>query len=756
MEHFYIIILALLVILAISDLMVGVGNDAVNFLNSAIGSKAAPLPVIMAVAIAGILVGTLFSSGMMEIARSGLFDPGQFHFNEVMIIFLAVMITDVLLLNTFNSLGLPTSTTVSIVFELLGASVGVAILKIMASDVPFQELARYINTGKALAIITGILFSVIVAFTFGSLLQYVSRLLFSFNFKPRMKYLGGLWAGFSITAITYFMIIKGAKGASFIPNGTVEFIESHSISILLISILGWSAFFQLLIWLFRVDVLKIVVLIGTFALAMAFAGNDLVNFIGVPMAGWESFKIYQSIPEAGNGNLLMEGLKAPIQTNSWLLILSGVVMALTLIFSRKAKKVIKTSLNLSRQEEGDERFSSTALSRSIVRLSVNIGKNMDAIMPEKLRQFLARQFEVHAEIKQNTKPQVSFDMVRASVNLVVASALIAFGTSMKLPLSTTYVTFMVAMGSSFADGAWGRESAVYRVTGVVSVIGGWFVTAFVAFTATMIISMIMFSGGEIAVYLLSAITVFVLVREHRSFKKKDQEEVKVAEADSTLTELTGQELFEKGTLNIISHLKTTNTLYVRTLNALFAEDRKKIKEVHDEIVQLDRHTKMLKNNIHKTLGRISEDSMESGQYYVQVIDYLREISHCLNYISEPCVEHIENNHKGLIAAQKTELNKLIASISAMIKLIREMIENKDFGQQAEAIKLQTGILESIEKMRKAQVKRIKAKESGTRNSVLFLNILSESKNLTLFTVNLYKSQRDFIIAAEKQDQLFNA
>ena len=745
MDNIYLFIVIFLFILAISDLMVGVSNDAVNFLNSAIGAKAAPFRIIMLVAILGIITGTTFSSGMMEIARSGIFFPTQFHFSEIMIIFLAVMITDVLLLDTFSSFGLPTSTTVSIIFELLGASVIVAIVKIMGNSDVAQDIGSYINAGKSLAIISGILLSVVIAFTVGSIVQFFSRLLFTFNFKPKLKYLGGLWGGFAVTAITYFMVIKGARGASFMSSDLVNYIEHNAIWILMLSFIGWTFIFQLLVLLFRTNILRIVVLIGTFALAMAFAGNDLVNFIGVPLAGYESFKIFISDPASDPNQFLMGSLTKPIATPTYMLLLAGAVMSLTLIYSKKARTVVNTSVDLSRQEEGSERFGSTALSRNIVRLSMNIGEGFNKYLPAKLRLALERRLQVNDNQKSDTAGKVSFDLVRASVNLVVASILIAFGTSLKLPLSTTYVTFMVAMGTSFADGAWGRESAVYRITGVLSVVGGWFITAMVAFTAAFIVAFIMLKAGIISMFALIVIAILILIRQQRSYTRREAAKAVVLAEEATTEVLDDANVLKKCTNNIVNNLNEVNKLYTRIIKALFEEDRKKLKVVQEDVDKLNKLTKKLKDSIHKTVDKLREDSVETGHYYVQALDYLREIAHCVNYISEPCYEHVNNNHKGLLNIQKTELTRIIQDVSKLIALILEIIQKDAFERQEEAFKLQVSLLDKLDEIRKGQVKRIKNKEAGTKNSLLYLNILAETKNLVLFMVNLLKSHRDFVM-----------
>ena len=459
MEQFYLILVVVLFALAISDLIVGVSNDAVNFLNSAIGSKAAPKWIIFTVASLGVLVGATFSSGMMEVARKGIFHPDMFFFSEIMIIFLAVMITDVILLDAFNTFGLPTSTTVSIVFELLGAAVAVSLVKISQAGASISELSNYINSSKALAIISGILLSVFVAFLVGAIVQYISRLVFSFKQHKTLKYYGSIFGGLSIAAMTYFMIIKGAKGASFMSKETVEFLKSNMIMILVYSFFGWTLLLQLLYWIFKIDIPKMIVLVGTFGLAMAFAGNDLVNFIGVPLAGFSSFKAWAASGGMSPDSFEMGMLSGKVPTPTYMLIIAGFVMIITLITSRKARGVVATTVDLSRHGEGDERFGSSLFSRTIVRSATTINKNIKRVLPNSVIKGIESRFEPNDElidIPEYERP--AFDKIRASVNLIVAGILISIGTSLKLPLSTTYVTFMVAMGTfSFRQGLGQRK-----------------------------------------------------------------------------------------------------------------------------------------------------------------------------------------------------------------------------------------------------------------------------------------------------------
>ncbi len=744
MENIYIILVVILFALAISDLIVGVSNDAVNFLNSAIGSKVAPRYVIMIIASIGILVGTTFSSGMMEVARKGIFHPDQFYFSEIMIIFLAVMLTDVVLLDVFNTLGLPTSTTVSIVFELLGAAVAVALVKINHLGETAADLANYINSAKALAIISGILLSVIVAFSVGSIVMYLTRLVFSFNHKVTFKYFGAIWGGIAITAITYFILIKGAKGSSFLTSETTEWIKSNTTLIIVYSFIGWTILLQLLYWIVRLDILKMIVLVGTFALAMAFAGNDLVNFIGVPLAGLKSFQAFMAEPNANPDGLLMVALTGKSQANTLILLLAGLVMVVTLWLSRKARKVTETEINLSRQGAGNERFGSSMLSRTIVRAAMDISHAVGKVTPKSMQKRISKRFD-DTEYKnslKNVKDVPSFDMVRASVNLTVASILISFATSLKLPLSTTYVTFMVAMGTSLADKAWGRESAVYRITGVITVIGGWFMTAFTAFTVAFIIALIISWGGIIAIGAFALIALYTVIRTHTSFHKKEAEKERVKKlADE---DLMAENVMTKCSLEVRSMLKSVVRVFSETIVGLTHEDRKSLKKVCKEVDDLNMEAKYLKNNVHSTLLKLQEEEGETGHFYVQVIDYLREMAHALSFISNPSFNHVDNNHKPLSEEQIDELDSLKDNVNDLFEAIIFTIEKSEFENIPALIEKQQDILDKLKEGRKNQIKRIKKDEAGTRNSILYLGILNEIKNFLLQSINAVKAQRDFV------------
>ncbi len=743
MESIYLILVIILFALAVSDLVVGVSNDAVNFLNAAVGAKAGHFRWIMTVAALGVLVGATFSSGMMEVARKGIFHPQHFYFSEIIIIFLAVMITDVILLDLFNTFGMPTSTTVSIVFELLGAAVAVSLIKI-TNDPDALDLSKYINSAKALAIISGILLSVVVAFSVGALIQYISRLVFSFDYENRLRYFGSLWGGLAITAITYFILIKGAKGASFMSDEVKTYISQNSWKIIGLSFVAWTVLLQVMVWLTRLNILKFIVFVGTFALAMAFAGNDLVNFIGVPLAGYESYKAFINSPVTDPNAFLMTDLVGQIKTPTHFLLLSGLIMVITLWTSKKAKSVVKTSIDLGRQEEGEERFGSTLLARTLVRNSSNFNKTIKSSMPQWMQRSIDKQFDQTPFIerqKQLGSDAPAFDLVRASVTLVVASTLIAFATSLKLPLSTTYVTFMVAMGTSLSDKAWGRESAVYRITGVISVIGGWFLTAFFAFVAAFLVAYVIHLGSFAGIMILMVIVVIVIYRTHILHRRKSKQ---AAITDNNRDErFSGIKIATQCTKNVIDSLGRISVIYERTIEGIAAEDYKLLKKAHKEVEQVNKESKDLKAGVSITITKLEENSIETGHYYVQVLDYLREIAHSMTFINKPCMEHVGNHHKALLEGQSRDLRELSARVRKFIHGISLTIHDGDYSRLSRNIEEQQGLLGFLDLIRKNQIKRIRANEVGTRNSMLYLNLLAETKNLLLQVINLAKAQRDF-------------
>jgi len=597
METVFILLIVVLVILAISDLVVGVSNDAVNFLNSAIGSKAAPFWVIMIVASFGIVFGATFSSGMMEVARKSIFHPEMFSFTNIMIIFLAVMLTDIILLDTFNTFGLPTSTTVSIVFELLGAAVAVAILKIADSEAGLSSLGEYINSGKALLIIAGILLSVVVAFTIGAIIQFLVRIIFSFNYEKSYKYYGALWGGIAITAITYFILIKGSKGASFMNDDIKLWIKTNTLQIIIISFIAWTIvlkFFQLFT---KVNILKMIILVGTFALAMAFAGNDLVNFIGVPLAGVKSYETWQAAGGIDPDGFSMAVLSAKVKTPTLYLLIAGLIMVLALWFSKKAKSVTATEINLSKQDAGYEKFESSIFSRYIVRQSIRVSNALNYIVPQKIQKSINNRFVPFD--KDDSSNGSAFDLVRASVNLTVASILISFATSLKLPLSTTYVTFMVAMGTSLADGAWGRESAVYRVSGVMTVIGGWFFTAFIAFTVAFLVALSIYYLGFTMVPVYIILAVFILIKSKSVHKNRSGDDEAILKMEKEETEQVN--ILDACSINVTNTINNISDIYSKAVASIAVEDRKALKKLSKKVDTLNNKAKSLKDSLEGTI-----------------------------------------------------------------------------------------------------------------------------------------------------------
>ncbi|HSP83397.1 MAG TPA: inorganic phosphate transporter, partial [Gillisia sp.] len=628
MEDVYIVMLVALFALAITDLVVGVSNDAVNFLNSAIGSKAVPLRTILIVASIGVAVGAIFSSGLMEVAREGIFVPGKFYFEEIMIIFMAVMIADILLLDFFNSIGLPTSTTVSIVFELLGAAVCVSLLKIHYSTGDYSTIYEFINTAKATQIIVGILLSVVIAFTVGTVIQYFSRLVFTFQYEKKLKYVGAIFGGLSFTSLLYFILMKGLKSIAIVPVEILDFINNNSLLIVGVSFLIFTGISQIVITFFKINILKIIILVGTFALALAFAGNDLVNFIGVPIAAWQSFEIWQSAYQASGvlpNELLMDGLTGKVQTPVFLLLLAGIIMVITLWFSKKAMRVTDTEVNLARQTEGSERFEPNFISRGLVRYFIIAGDVVEKLIPASFSERLSEKFqkkELISRKKQMDAP--SFDLVRASVNLVVASILISIATNLKLPLSTTYVTFMVAMGTSLADRAWDRDSAVYRVAGVINVIGGWFVTAFVAFMGAATFAAIIYFGGIIAIAILVLIAVVLIVRSAVMHSRRVKEEKKLKRYNRRDI-VTINEITVETSENISSVIGGINKMFTKTVDNLGYHDLNKLKKNSKAIDKLEEEIDELKGNIFYFIKSLDDDSVEASKFYILILDYLQDM-----------------------------------------------------------------------------------------------------------------------------------
>jgi phosphate/sulfate permease len=741
MENFYLILVVVLFALAVSDLIVGVSNDAVNFLNASFGSKSAPKWVIFSVAALGILVGVTFSSGMMEVARKGIFHPDMFAFSEIMVIFLAVMIADVLLLDIFNTFGLPTSTTVSLVFDLLGAAMAVALVKLQKMGGSMFDIYQYINTEKALAIISGILVSVVIAFTVGVLLQWLTRIIFTFQYQKKIKYLGSIYGGFSFVVLTYFILL-GTKGASWLTVESVEWVKSNMGVILIFSFIFWTLLLQVIQFAWKkFDVLVVIVLAGTFSLALAFAGNDLVNFIGVPLAGFESFKAWKGAGTTDPNLFGMGILNNPVKTDTWMLLAAGFIMAVTMVTSGKARTVIATTVDLSRQSEGEERFGSSAASRAIVRGSILTAKRIGVVASPGIKNWIDSRFKQH-DYETNVPENPSFDKIRAASNLVVSSILIIMGTNLKLPLSTTYVTFMVAMGTSLADRAWDRESAVYRVSGVFTVIGGWFLTAIAAFTTAAVMALLISLGGKVMFFVLGAFAIFTVIRSHAIHRKRVAEKVEAEEFPEPTVK--AERILLKTTQDTSNAIITISKAYFLGLESFYRENRKQLGEIDAEIEEFNQRARKLKANIHKIIQKLQQDSIETGHYYVQIVDYLREMAHSIKYIVQPMFEHLKNNHKPFSHEQHDDINIFGAHVSDFLNYALHIIKESKFEHLDELIAKRQNILNEMLELERKQIRRIKRKEINSKNSVLFFNMMSETKNLLLQTVNLLKATRDFV------------
>lgn len=713
------VIVGMLILFAIFDLVVGVTNDAVNFLNSSIGSKAAPFFVIMIIASLGILAGVTFSGGMMEVARKGIFHPQFFTMPELLTIFLAVMITDVLLLDLFNTHGLPTSTTVSIVFELLGAAVALSVIKIVASTDSSMALWDYINTAKAMAIVGGILLSIVIAFFSGAIMQFISRLIFTFEYSSSIKKYGAVWGGVAMTAITFFILVKGSKGATFMDPTTVKWIKSNSFLIMAV-IFGFSAvLFQILISFFKVNIFKPIVLVGTFALAMAFAANDLVNFIGVPLAGLNSLQ--NALASADPLNITMGALSKKVQSQTFIMLLAGTIMVVTLWVSKKARTVTETEISLGQQDEGTEKFESIWLSRKIVNLFdtlFSIGKNL---APEHVQKAVARRLTPVAEsaVAQSEKP--SFDLVRASVNLMVASAVVSFATSLKLPLSTTYVTFMVAMGTSFSDQAWGRESAVFRVTGVLTVIGGWFMTAFIAFVVSFIFANILFHFKVAGFFLLFAIAGYMIWKNHQKHKIKEKNK-----EEMSIYNLHNVNNFTESVTETFDHLafllKGTRESLDKAFDALFNENLYSLRTERHRVKHFQNSTNIIIANIFKVLRLLSKEDQEVSYNYYQIIRRLQKFTDGHRDIVIRSSMHVSNRHTGLLQEQINELQKIKEVFLNIISIVETAFRNKEIVDCQNAVEQFHYLRELVDDFNENQIARIRDDSSKTRLSILFYAI----------------------------------
>ncbi|RLT80950.1 inorganic phosphate transporter [Bacteroides acidifaciens] len=742
METIYLCIIIFLFVLAVFDLIVGVSNDAVNFLNSAVGARAASFKTILFIAGIGIFIGASLSNGMMDIARHGIYQPEHFYFAEIMCILLAVMLTDVVLLDVFNSMGMPTSTTVSLVFELLGGTFALSLIKVHNSDT--LGLGDLINTDKALSVIMAIFVSVAIAFFFGMLVQWTARVVFTFNYKKKMKYNIALFGGIAATSIIYFMLIKGLKDSSFMTPDNKHWIQENTWMLITVFFVSFTILMQVLHWL-KVNVFKVVVLMGTFALALAFAGNDLVNFIGVPLAGFSSFMDYTA-NGAGNANgFLMTSLLGPAKTPWYFLIGAGAIMVYALCTSKKAHAVIKTSVDLSRQDEGEETFGSTPIARTVVRISMTLANSICRIMPENTKQWFNSRFRKDEAIIADG---AAFDLVRASVNLVLAGLLIALGTSLKLPLSTTYVTFMVAMGTSLADRAWGRDSAVYRITGVLSVIGGWFITAGAAFTICFFVALVLHYGGNISIIALIALAVFILIRSQVMYKKrkaKTQGNETLKQLMQTTNSEEALQLMRKHTREELSRiLEYAETNFELTVTSFLHENLRGLRRAMGSTKFEKQLIKQMKRTGTVAMCRLDNNTvLEKGLYYYQGNDFASELVYSIARLCEPCLEHIDNNFNPLDAIQKGEFSDVSEDITYLIQQCRKKLESNEYANMEEEIRRANDLNGQLSLLKRKELQRIQSQSGSIRVSMVYLTMVQEAQNVVTYTINLMKVSRKF-------------
>ena len=728
LENLYLFFVLALGFLAIADLIVGVSNDAVNFLSSAIGSKAVSFKKIMIIASFGIALGAIFSSGMMEVARKGIFNPELYYFDEIMIIFLAVMITDILLLDFFNTLGLPTSTTVSIVFELLGAAVSIAAYKIWENSQSINELITYINYSKATQIILGIILSVFIAFTIGAIVQWVSRLILSFDFKRNSNIVSSIFGGIAITSITYFILIKGIKGTSYseitfdyFQGETINnLIERNASQIILYLTLIWSLISFFLIEVYRTNIYKIIILVGTFALALAFAGNDLVNFIGVPIAAWQSYEAW-TISGIPADQLSMGILSSKVETPNLILFFAGAIMVITLWFSSRAKNVLKTSIDLSDQSEIKEKFKANILAKYLVTFFIGLNSGIQKIVPAKIKEIIETRFAPSNQLLlSNTiieKP--AFDMVRASVNLIVASILISIATSYKLPLSTTYVTFMVAMGTSLSDRAWGSESAIFRVSGVLNVIGGWFITAIVAFSAAALVALLM----ETSLFFMPILFLFTCFLLYRNYLRYDKEAKKV-KLENEILEIEKNTLdgvINESSKNIENVLNRSIKIFTLTTEGISKSDIKLLKKNSRQVTKLSDEVDELQENIFNYLKSNKKANKKATEFYLIILEKLTQITKRLSKISKITLKHVDEDRRKLPLSNIKVLLGLDLNFKRLFESVINIFINKDFKKIEDVL---LDIIQARDKIEN-QIKRYKEEnQNNKRYDKLHLEILS--------------------------------
>lgn len=743
METIYFGFVVFLFVLAIFDLMVGVSNDAVNFLQSAIGAKVAKFKTILTIAAIGIFTGAAMSNGMMEVARNGVFHPSFFSFQDVMFIFLAVMASDIVLLDIFNTLGMPTSTTVSMVFELLGGTFALALMKV-AGD-PSLHVADLMNTSKALTMIMAIFVSVAIAFVVGAFVQYISRTLFTFVYRNNsLKWKIGIFGGLAFTAIIYFMLIKGLGNVSFISDAAHEWINTHSWTICGICFVVTAVLSQVLFAL-KVNVFKILVLTGTFALAMAFAGNDLVNFIGVPLAGYSSFQDYSANAGGDAAGYMMDSLNGPAHTPVLFLIAAGLIMVISLATSKKAFNVVKTSVDLARQDAGDEMFGSSKMARVLVRFSTNTASALSELVPNGVKRWFAKRFDNENVVL----PQgAAFDEIRATVNLVVSSLLIALGTSLTLPLSTTYVTFMVAMGSSLADKAWGRESAVFRITGVISVIGGWFITAGAAFILCFFVALAMSLGGLTMASILIALSIVLLVRSNIKYKKKQAEEKGDVVFNQMITSEDNAETLRLLTQHIrqgqSQFLDFVNVNYLNVTEGFISEDLSRLQKAESAMRKERQELKQRRRKEMLGLRRIDPGvAIEKSTWFHLGVNSCEDMLYSLRRICDPCEEHIDNS---FVPLEKDRIKEFLPLRDTLLYLLKRAVVVISTENYTDSDKLREQCEEfksCLSSTRQGQIERMQTSKENITVSYVYLNLLQETHEIASSLQHLLRASKHF-------------
>ena len=735
MDLFIVITLALL---AVMGIIVGVSNDAVNFLNSAFGSKVARKNVIFGVAGAGVMIGVMTSSGMMDVARSGVFYPEMFSYQEIMILFLGMMLSNIILLDIYNSLGLPTSTTVSLVFGLLGSAMALALYNIWGGTTD-HSLGEYINSGNALAIVSGILLSVFLAFITGHLLMYISRVVFSFRYNKLFNRFGALWCGVTLAGIIYFTVFKGLKSTTLIPDVLKDYVNDNTGLSLLILWAGSSAFLWVLQRM-KVNILRVSILAGTFSLALAFAGNDLVNFIGVPYAGYDSYVIAQAAEEAPTS---MAALAEPTQANFWIMCAAGLVMVITIFTSKKAMRVIETERKLSSQSETvPTNNDATVAARGIVRGARALNDALAAITPKRLKEFINSRFE---QLPAEERGDVNYDLIRATVNLTAAAILISIGTQLKLPLSTTYVVFMVSMGTSLADRAWGRESAVYRITGVTTVVMGWFVTALGGFIIALAVTMALVYGGSIAIIAITLLCLGLIIKSNISTKKEEKaEEVSAVAKIGDALKLNPEEALIMYTEQVCSSMEKVTMIYDRTIVAVFKENRKVLRDMVREAEEFYHSTREQKYELLPMLRNLEDSDVSTGHYYVQVVDYISETSKALLHITRPCYKHVDNNHTGLSKEQIYDLKRINDRVEDIFGDINDMLRTRSFESMDRVLTKRDEMFDLIDEVMQNQLRRLRDTGGSSSANMLFFNILTETKTMILHSRNIMKSLEHFV------------